>query len=444
MPLTVVVGTQRGDEAKAVVAGREVLREDEGRHLAVVRFNGTGNAGHSMFIDGVKVVLHQTPCGIIRKGVMSYMGGGVLLEPVGQFKESRDLAAKGYPLSRQNLMIDELAHMVLPHHIALDKMREVSKGRQGSTANGVSFCAADKYERIGSRVFEMANEKTITERVQAGYDRHPSLRDTQLRETLKLPSIEEELEIYIQAMKNLRGLVGDTKAGVQSYIKNGDWVLAEGAQSFQLDPDLGTYPSSTSTSGTVAGAMSGAGVGFSDVKRVIGVVKATPSSVGAPQSMLPALVKDKALAARLRGVEGSVDGEFGNSTGRERDLLFPDFPMLRASVASQKYTELVITKCDKLREYGDEIPVVDSYAYHPQFGPHEVLSIAPVRIDMLENCVPAFIRIPDNSSLDLSGARTVNELPTSVMKFRDMVSEAMDAPVTSIGVGPGFEQVVRL
>ena len=303
MPCTVVVGAQWGDEGKGKIVDILSAQSD-----LVVRFQGGNNAGHTLVVDGEKVVLHLVPSGILNAGTVCAIGNGVVVDPAVLVRELDQLEASGRPVRPTQLVISPGAHVILPWHTRLDGLREAARGDNaiGTTKKGIGPCYEDKVARRGVRVAELIDG----DRLQAAIQRLLPEKNRQILalggEALDAATI---LASLAPVAERLAPHVRDAVELVHAALEKDDQVLFEGAQGTFLDIDHGTYPFVTS-SNTVAGAVcAGAGVGPTAVQDVIGVVKAYATRVGAGPF---ATELEDATGERLR----RIGMEFGSTTGR--------------------------------------------------------------------------------------------------------------------------------
>ncbi|MGH9856240.1 MAG: adenylosuccinate synthetase, partial [Acidobacteriota bacterium] len=293
--IDVVVGLQRGDEGK----GRFVDLMAE-KHDIVARFNGGNNAGHTVALpDGRELALHLIPSGVTHPHTMNIIGNGTLVNPVKLIDEIADIESKDIKVSPKNLKISNGAHLILPHHISDDEIREAGKGGQGSTKSGIAQVASYKALRTGARVeiikYDPEGLKSL---VQAGL-----VAQRQLRKEVGLGPLDEETVTskFMDCAKQLYPYITDTVFYLNMQLRKPKpaRVLAEGAQAFLLDIDHGMYPFTTSTSTTTAGVCSGLGAAPFYIDKVTGIAKAIQSHVGGGPFVTE--ITDKELLKKLHG-----------------------------------------------------------------------------------------------------------------------------------------------
>ncbi len=431
-----VFGLSRGDEAKGRFA-EELARE--GEYQIVARFNGADNAGHTATLKGVEVNTHQIPMGILVPTVRNLITKSSYVNPVSLGNEIDELKGKGVQVNPDNLGVSDTAHLILPHHIIFDRLREEGVGRQGSTAKGISFVGADKYERIGARVEDLVDDGGDLEAaVIAGI-----LRANEALRKAGKPELDPEqewLEWYRKA-KWIRPYVVDTTAEITDALGLGGNILAEGAQSFGLDIEHGTYPSVTSSHTTIGGVLNSFGVGANVVRNTFGVAKLFKSSVGAPLDAFPTVIHDKALADSIRGKEGAIDTERGKSTGRLRDVGWFDIPEIRRAMRVNRGNgaqELLLSKLDCAPRAGRSILIATTYSYRG-----EIVAESPAdSMKKLRECTPDYVELPTWEG-DISGIRDFKDLPKEAQRIVETIEEAVEVPVTRIGVGPYHGQLIK-
>ncbi|HHW4672134.1 MAG TPA: adenylosuccinate synthase, partial [Xylella fastidiosa subsp. multiplex] len=346
----VVLGAQWGDEGKGKIV--DLLTEEIG---AVVRFQGGHNAGHTLVINGKKTVLHLIPSGILRNGVLCLIGNGVVISPAALRKEIEELEDTGLEI-RSRLKISPAAPLIMEYHIALDQAREKAAGGRaiGTTGRGIGPAYEDKVGRRGIRVADLHYPDQLAEKLRAALDYHNFVLTRYFGvDGMDFQRIYDEMLVfaeYVEPMKSdVAGILHDLR-------KQGKRVLFEGAQGTLLDIDHGTYPYVTSSSTTVGGALSGAGVGVQDIDYVLGIAKAYATRVGG--GPFPTELDDKiGQGIRDRGVE------YGASTGRPRRCGWMDIVALKRAVAINGITGLCITKLDVL-DGMDKLKICIAYEYH--------------------------------------------------------------------------------
>lgn len=429
MALDVVVGLQRGDEGK----GRFVDLE-AGKYDIIARANGGANAGHTVIPkEGSEALaLHQIPSGVAYPGKLNVIGNGLYLDPIRIISEIDSIRSGGLTVSPDNLLISEAAHLVLPHHIVLDTLRESSGQAQGSTKSGIAYVAADKYLREGIRFECIGDSKLLKDHVYDGLRKVNEMVPSGERRSKE--EISRATADWVKLATTLQPYAADTAEIVNDALQKGKKVLAEGAQAFWLDINHGMYPYVTSSSTTVAGLLDGLGVSAKYLGKVTGITKAVKSHVGG--GPLVTEVTDLKLAERVRGPLGKKDSEYGVTTKRPRRVGYPDLVELRNAIRVNGVDELAISKLDHVPRFGPTVSVATSYIYE---GQHRLT--APTSALALAECKPSY-KDMETWKQELNGVRDFQQLPEAAQNFITLFEDELDVPVTKIGVGPSREQVI--
>jgi adenylosuccinate synthase len=440
MSVDVIIGCQAGDEGKG--SKTDLLVEQQGYDY-VARFNGGANAGHAVTVGDNEFDLHQIPSGILHDGVENIIGNGSLVDPTRLIREEMvDVEEKlGTKVSPKNLKISDTAHVVLPHHLLLDALREVSKDSQGSTIRGIAFVAADKYKREGVRAELITGDpEQVAYLAIKGLEAYNEAAQLAGRGD-KSVNPEERFREWWEDAYALKPYIVDTVELLNGALENGARILAEGAQSVGLDIEHGIYPLNTSSHATPAGALNGLGINHHYLDRVIGIAKVTRSRVGGNGGPFVTYIDDPELQEKLRGKPTDRDGEFGKSTGRPRDMGYFDIPELRRAKRVAGLTELVLTKLDLAPRFGDSMKVAIGYDYAG-----ERKDMSPNSADKLKVCKPMYETFPTWQE-DISGIRNYDELPGAAKDFVEFVESELTTPkqpirISILGVGPDRNQVI--
>jgi adenylosuccinate synthase len=430
MSLDVIVGLQRGDEGK----GRFVDLMASGYSI-IARANGGANAGHTIIPKARRehLALHQIPSGVAYPGKLNIIGNGVYLDPPRLLEEMEAVRSAGLKVTEKNLLISGAAHLVLPHHIMLDNLREAGQQAQGSTKSGIAYVAADKYLREGVRLESVHYEPAmLAEHVYEGMVRVNALLPAgQKRSDAEL---HQEAKAWLAATERLKPHMADTTEIINDRLKRGERVLAEGAQAFWLDINHGMYPAVTSSSTTVSGLLDGLGVSAKYLGKVTGVTKAVKSHVGGGPFVTE--ITDEKLANTVRGPLGKTDSEYGVTTQRPRRIGYPDLVELRNAILVNGVDELAISKLDHVPRYGELVPVATSYTYQGKKR-----RSAPSSAMALAHCEPTYKQLPTWTPA-ISDVRDYADLPPTAVEFIELFETELGVPVTKIGVGPHRSQVI--
>jgi adenylosuccinate synthase len=414
VPAVVVVGAQWGDEGKGKIVDLLASRAD-----VVVRYQGGNNAGHTVKIDDEVFKLHLIPSGILTEGVVCVIGNGVVVDPSVLIEEMDSLTARGIDVS--TLVVSENAHVIMPYHIALDRLQEEAKGdgKLGTTGRGIGPCYTDKIARYGLRMADFVDPEALSDRLDPVLPYVNSLLEKVYGEKgFKKEDLIDELS---SKAERLRGLVTDTSLMVNEALDRGRNVLFEGAQGTLLDVDHGTYPFVTSSSATAGGAPIGAGVGPTRINKVIGIAKSYTTRVG--EGPFPS-EQDNEIGDWIR----DRGNEYGTTTGRPRRCGWFDAVMVRYSARINGLTSLALMHLDTLAGL-DRVQICVAYEVEGKRVEH-----FPSNLRVLKQCRPIFEEM-DGWKGDLSGARSLDDLPINARRYIDRLSELIGIPVTMVSVG---------
>jgi adenylosuccinate synthase len=421
MPGIVIVGVQWGDEGKGKAT--DLLGE---RTDWVVKFNGGNNAGHTVVIGDEKYALHLLPSGILSPGVNPVIGNGVVIDLEVLFYELEALHARGLDTSR--LRISANAHIITQYHRVLDRVTERFLGKRqiGTTGRGIGPAYADKINRVGIRVQDLFDENILRQKVEGALDqKNHLLLKVYNRRAIAVDAVVEDLLSYVD---RLRPMVADTGLLLNEALDAGDVVVFEGGQATMLDVDHGTYPFVTSSSATSGGASTGSGVGPNRLDRIVGIVKAYTTRVGAGPFPTE-LFDEQGEWLRSRGFE------FGTTTGRPRRVGWYDAPITRYSTRINGITDLVLTKLDILSGL-DRIPVCVAYEVEG-----ERFDELPVSQSDFHHAKPILEYFPGWKD-DISAARTFDDLPAEAQDYVLALEKMSGTRISVIGVGPERDAVI--
>jgi len=424
MPTTCVIGLQWGDEAKAHVLDVHSAEAD-----CVVRSQGGNNAGHTVVIGDRKFVFHLVPTGVLRPGVLSVIGNGVVVDPHYLLEEELPkLRSQGVEVTPENLAISDRAHLVMPYHRLFDGLAERRRGngKIGTTMKGVGPCYADKAARVGLRLGDLYQPGLFRERLQSILDEKNAL----LRGLYNEPELDGQpiYDEYMAYAEQLRPYVRNTQALLIELLDQGKHVLLEGAQGALLDIDHGTYPFVTSSNASAFGSLSGSGIPPHRLDTIVGVLKAYTTRVGA--GPFPTELHDD-VGSRLQ----TVGNEFGATTGRPRRCGWLDLVAGRYTVKLNGVDEIAFAKLDILAGL-ETVKVCRGYRING-----EVTETFPAALNDLEAAEPVYEEFPGWSD-DIGRARKFEELPAQAQSYVKHIEEAVGAPITMICVGPERDQVI--
>ncbi len=426
MPSSCVVGLQWGDEAKGKIV--DLLCD---RHDAVVRYQGGANAGHTVVAGGVTYKLSLVPTGILRPGIACVIGNGVVVHPPALLREVETLAGQGVDVEGR-LFISDRAHVILPHHMAEERLTEESASAAdhlGTTRRGIGPCYRDKVGRVhGVRVGDLYHPHRLREHL----GRIVAYKNRLL--AAMLPDFEpfdarEVADQYLGHAARLRPFVRDTTAWLHEAIAAGKRLMFEGAQGSLLDVDHGSYPYVTSSNSSAAGIAAGSGVPTRHIDRWIGIVKAYTTRVGGGPFPTE---QDNEVGERIR----RIGREYGTVTGRPRRCGWFDAVAVRYSARISGSTELAVMLLDVLSGL-DELKV--AVAYEDEHG-HRIVNF-PSHLDDFARCRPVYESLPGWAE-DLTAARSWADLPPAARGYVDFLARQIGVPVAIVSVGPERTQTI--
>ena len=422
MACTAIVGINWGDEGKGRMV--DLLTE---QFDIVVRYQGGGNAGHTVINQYGKFALHLLPSGIFRKNVINILGNGVAMDPESLMNEIKDVADKGVAVTPENLKISERASLLMPWHRRLDELEEqrLADKKYGSTKQGIAPFYSDKYQKktvmagelfypdvLKARLKDLMEWKNLI--IQGVYGAEPYTWD----------AIENWLNTSCEAIKPF---ICDTGALLRDAEENGKKILFEAQLGSLRDLDHGIYPMTTSSNTIAAYAPVGSGLSSAELDRIVGVVKAYSTCVGEGPFTCEMFGEE---AEKLR----EAGGEYGAKTGRPRRVGPVDLVATRYGVEVQGATEIALTKLDVL-SYMDEIPVCTKYVLNGEETDKFPFPAA------LGACKPV-IETVKGWKKDISGVRTWEELPEEAKAYVQMIERAIKCPIRWISVGPERESII--
>ncbi len=422
MANVVVVGAQWGDEGKGKLV--DWLSE---RANVIVRFQGGHNAGHTLVIDGEVYKLSLLPSGIVRKGKLSVIGNGVVLDPWALLEEMERLRAKGVEISPENFVIAENAPLILPVHRDLDVMREAAAGKAkiGTTGRGIGPAYEDKVGRRTVRVADLADEATLDSRIDRLLAHHDALRKGLNATPIDRDALKAEL---MEVAPRILPFARPVWKLLNERRRSGDRILFEGAQGALLDIDFGTYPYVTSSNTTAGMAATGSGLGPNAIDFVLGIVKAYTTRVG--EGPFPTELHDE-VGKRL----GERGHEFGTVTGRQRRCGWFDAVLVRQTCAIGGMTGIALTKLDVLDGF-DELKICTGYELDG-----ETLDHLPTAAELQARVRPVYETL-EGWSQSTEGARSWADLPAAAVKYVRRVEELIGCPVALLSTSPEREDTI--
>jgi adenylosuccinate synthase len=416
----VILGLQWGDEGKGKIVDFFAPRYD-----VIARFQGGPNAGHTLYVQDKKIVLHQIPSGIFHEKTLNLIGNGVVLDPVTLRRECESVAAFGVDY-RKNLYISQRTHLILPTHRALDKASEMSKGQEkiGSTLKGIGPAYMDKTGRNGLRVGDLLDKSFTTQYIRLRL-KHQKLLDS-LNFHEDLSAWEEEFFEALEFMRQFKIVNGEYF--INDKIAQGKTVLAEGAQGSMLDVDFGTFPFVTSSNTISAGVCTGLGVPPQQIRDVIGVSKAYCTRVGS--GPFPTELED-ATGEELR----KTGNEFGATTGRPRRCGWIDGVALKFACMINGVTQIVMTKADVLDAFTG-LNICTGYKVNGETT-HEI----PFQMNKVK--IEPVLQRMDGWKADITGIKKYDGLPAKMREYVQFIEQYLGVRIAYISNGPGRDQLIE-
>jgi adenylosuccinate synthase len=422
MPAIVLIGAQWGDEGKGKAT------DLFGEQLQwVVRYQGGNNAGHTVVLpNGDKFALHLIPSGILTPGVKNIIGNGVVVDPGVLLTELAGLEERNVDTS--GLLLSADAHLIMPYHVAIDKVTERFLGAKkiGTTGRGIGPCYQDKFARVGVRAADVLDEKILTQKVEAALEfKNQVLSKIYNRRALDPQQVVDEVLGQAEKFKHR---IADTRLELNLALERGETVLLEGSQGTLLDVDHGTYPYVTSSNPTAGGAAVGSGIGPNKITTVLGILKAYTTRVGS--GPFPTELFDN--FGEYLAKQG---GEVGVTTGRARRTGWFDAVIARYATRVNGITDYFLTKLDVLSSL-DTVPIC--VAYDVDGVRHDEM---PMTQTGFHHAKPIYEEMPGWWE-DISGARTFEDLPVNAQNYVLRLEELSGAHMSCIGVGPGRDQTI--
>ena len=422
MANSAIVGINWGDEGK----GRMVdLLTDH--YDVVVRYQGGGNAGHTVVNDLGKFALHLLPSGIFRKDVVNILGNGVALDPENLWKEIEDVTSKGVSITPENLKISDRASLLLPWHRELDGLEEarLADKKYGSTKQGIAPFYSDKYQKKTILAGELLYPEHLREHLK---DLMEWKNLTLTRVYGAKPVTMEDLEVWIDVFCNkIKPFICDTGAFLRKAQAEGKQILFEAQLGALRDLDYGIYPYTTSSNAIAAYAPVGSGLPSAKIDEVIGVVKAYSTCVGEGPFVCE-VFGDEAEELRKAGFE------YGAKTGRPRRVGPIDIVATRYGIHVQAATNVALTKLDVL-SYLDKIPVCTHYTIDGQITDE-------FPFPSLLNDAKPVIEYMDGWKCDISGVRNWEDLPEAARKYVEFIEQNIDCHIGYVSVGPERDSII--
>ena len=424
MKNVVVVGSQWGDEGKGKIVDWLSDQAD-----IVIRFQGGHNAGHTLVIDGVTYKLRLLPSGIVRKGKISIIGNGVVVDPWALLEEINEIKSKGVDVNEDNFIISESANLILPFHREMDEIREdaAGKGKIGTTRRGIGPAYEDKVGRRSIRVMDLRSESNLDHRLETVLLHHNAIRKGLGKKIYEKNQLKKDL---LKIAPEILKFSKPVWLKIDEYKKKKKKILFEGAQGILLDVDHGTYPFVTSSNTVAASAATGSGCGPNSIHYVLGITKAYTTRVG--EGPFPTELKDK--IGELVGTRGK---EFGTVTSRKRRCGWFDGVLVRQTIKVSGINGIALTKLDVLDEL-DEIKMCVKYELNG-----EKLDYLPAAFEDQQKIKPIYKIFPGWKS-STSGIKNIDALPENAKKYIFAVEDFIGAKISSISTSPEREDTILI
>ena len=422
MPNSAIVGINWGDEGKGRMV--DLLTED---YDIVVRYQGGGNAGHTVINEHGKFALHLLPSGIFRKNVVNILGNGVALDPENLWIEMQEVMSKGVELTNENLKISDRASLLLPWHRMLDELEEqrLKDKKYGSTKQGIAPFYSDKYQKKTILAGELFYPEKLKEHLSDLMEwKNLILQKVYQAEPYTMEMLEQWIAKFAEKIKPY---ICDTGSYLKEAHKQGKRILFEAQLGSLRDLDYGIYPYTTSSNTLAAYAPVGSGLPSVKIEHIVGVVKAYSTCVGEGPFVCE-MFGDEAEKLREAG------GEYGAKTGRPRRVGPIDLVATRYGVEVQAATEIALTKLDVL-SYLEKIPVCTQYLVKGEKTDHFPLP-------MVQESAKPVIQYVNGWNCDISAVRRWEELPVQAREYVLYIEKEVGCPITYVSVGPERDSII--
>ena len=422
MKNVVVVGSQWGDEGKGKIVDWLSSEAD-----VVVRFQGGHNAGHTLVIDKKEFKLRLLPSGIVRKGKISILGNGVVIDPWALLSEIEEIKKQGIDVTPENFMISESASLILPFHQEMDEIREdaAGKGKIGTTRRGIGPCYEDKVGRRSIRVMDLRSEKNLDNRLENVLLHHNAIRKGLNKKIYEKNDLKKKL---LKVAPEILKFVQPVWLKLDQFNKDRKKILFEGAQGILLDVDHGTYPFVTSSNTVPAMAATGSGSGPDKINYILGITKAYTTRVGS--GPFPTELSDE-IGESL----GRRGKEFGTVTARKRRCGWFDGVLVRQTITLSGINGIALTKLDVLDEL-EEIKMCVEYELNGK-----KMNYLPAASEDQFNIKPIYKTFSGWKS-KTQGIRNFKDLPDNAKKYIHALEDFIGASISSISTSPERDDTI--
>ena len=419
MSFDAIVGGQWGDEGKGKIV--DLLSKDVD---VVARYQGGANAGHTVYREDKKVVLHQIPTGALRESCTCVLGNGMVIDPMGILEEINTLKKLNINV-RNRIFIDYYAHIVTPIHKCIDRVNEEKTNNEiGTTCKGIGPTYTDKYKRIGIRAIDILCSETLIEK--ANMRLQIALNNNEITDN-EVPQLQKELQLFYSTCMEISEYVQDTFEYLHSALNKN--ILIEGAQGTMLDIDYGTYPYVTSSNCSSGGIGTGLGIPGSKLNNIIGIFKAYTTRVGGGPFPTELFNQDGEML-------GSIGKEFGATTGRPRRCGWFDLVAARYSAKVNGLTGIALTKLDILNSF-ETIKVCTAYNLNDKRIEHMTEAL-----NELQNVQPVYKEFKGWNT-DIADIDNFEELPNEAKDYIQYLESEIGVPISMISIGPKRHQIIH-
>tara|TARA_B100000579_G_scaffold436388_1_gene462206 strand:- start:11662 stop:12930 length:1269 start_codon:yes stop_codon:yes gene_type:complete len=419
MSFDAIVGGQWGDEGKGKIV--DLLSKNV---EVVARYQGGANAGHTVYKDDQKIVLHQIPTGALRENCKCILGNGMVIDPIGILDELNTL--KNLNINVKNrIFIDYYSHVVTPIHKCIDKINEEKTNNEiGTTCKGIGPTYTDKYRRIGIRAIDILSPKTLKDKIES---RLAFALDNNEIPKQSLNNLNHELDLFYDTCSQISEYIKDTFEFLHNALQKN--ILIEGAQGTMLDVDYGTYPYVTSSNCSSGGIGTGLGIPGSKLNSIIGIFKAYTTRVGGGPFPTELFDSDGESLGR-------IGNEFGATTGRPRRCGWFDLVAARYSAKVNGLTGIALTKLDILNSF-ENIKVCTEY----ELNGKKIKNMTEALND-LQNVKPVYQTIKGWNS-DIVDVESYDKLPSEAQQYIQYLESEIGVPISIISIGPKRHQIIN-
>ena len=420
----VVVGSQWGDEGKGKIVDWLSDQAD-----VIVRFQGGHNAGHTLVVDGKVYKLRLLPSGIVRKGKISIIGNGVVIDPWALLEEIKDIKKQGVEVNEQNLIISDCANLILPFHKEMDEIREDSagKGKIGTTRRGIGPAYEDKVGRRSIRLMDLNSESNLDKRLDNILFHHNAIRKGLQKKIYKKDDLKEQL---LKIAPEILKFSHPVWLKLDEMKKQRKKILFEGAQGILLDVDHGTYPFVTSSNTVASMAATGSGCGLNTINYVLGITKAYTTRVGS--GPFPTELNN-----HIGNLLGDKGKEFGTVTSRKRRCGWFDGVLVRQTIKISGINGIALTKLDVLDSL-DEIKMCVQYELNGK-----KIDYLPASSEDQFNVKPIYKTFPGWKT-STQGIQNIEELPDQAKAYVYGIEDFVGAKISSISTSPKREDTILI